>query len=303
MCEQGRKNIKYALARKIINPISRRFGFTIITDHYYQPIPNKNELLIYVNKPRPLESIVWNLNNQVEFTNKILIKYKKEFNDPNIISSFGYNEKLAAFGSGDSEFLYGMVRELKPNLIIEIGAGASTQIILAALKKNHNELNIISTFLSIDPFPGQFVESIDKEFLYFVDFRIIKEKVQEVNPSIFNKLMENDILFVDSSHVFKQGSDVELEFLRIYPNINKGVYVHIHDIFFPNDYPHEWNERENRFWNEQYHLETFLLLNDKYQVVTSLSMVSETHQSIFMDNINHYHVARVPGSLWMKAVK
>ncbi len=125
--------------------------------------------------------------------------------------------------------------------------------------------------------------------------------VEAVDLSVFESLQANDILFVDSSHVFKSGSDVEFEFLQVYPRLQTGVLVHIHDIFFPYDYPIEWNLKESRYWNEQYFLETFLQFNKKFEVLASLSMVSYYKNSVFLDNINAYNEDRLPGSFWMIA--
>lgn len=78
--------------------------------------------------------------------------------------------------------------------------------------------------------------------------------------------------------------------------------MHIHDIFFPLDYPLKWNMKRYRFWNEQYFLETFLQSNMKFETLVSLSMVSHHDNAIFLENIKLYHESRVPGSFWMRAV-
>ena len=133
--EQGRKNIKFAIARKILNPFAGKLGYTIVADQFYQPIPNDRELLIYHNKERPLSSIEWKIDRQMEFVSEILKKYCDEFNDKSIISSCGYKVKTGLL-SGDAEFLYSIVRDMKPRKIVEIGAGGSTQIIASALRMN-----------------------------------------------------------------------------------------------------------------------------------------------------------------------
>ena len=83
--------------------------------------------------------------------------------------------------------------------------------------------------------------------------------------NIFKTLQENDILFIDSSHVLKLDSDVLFYFTKIFPLLNKNVLVHIHDIFFPYDYPLDWL-KEGRFWNEQYMLYVFLQYNTKFKI-------------------------------------
>ena len=301
--EQERKDIKFRLAKYIFNPILRKLGYTLITDHFYQPIPNKNELLLYKNKPRPLDAINWNIDRQIEFTDSLLKQYNNEFNIPEYISSCGYIERFSGVQSGDAEFLYTMVRYLKPKTIIEVGAGGSTQISLAALKRNYNETKIKSKMYSIDPYPSNMVIETTKGISSFVELKLFSQEIQQFDLKFFTKLTNADILFVDSSHVFKQGSDVEYEFLQIYPKLNKDVYIHIHDIFFPYDYPYDWNEKRNRFWNEQYYLETFLMFNKKYEIITSLSNVNYARKEVFLKNIIVFHENRCPGSFWMKSIK
>jgi hypothetical protein len=91
--------------------------------------------------------------------------------------------------------------------------------------------------------------------------------VQEVNVDVFDQLEEDDILFIDSSHVCKTGSDVTHLFLNILTRTKPGVYVHIHDIFLPDDYPADWVINDNRSWNEQYLLHALLAENPNYEVV------------------------------------
>jgi predicted O-methyltransferase YrrM len=299
--EQGRKNIKFALARKIFNPLLRNIGYTLITDHFYQPIPNRQEIMTYAGKERPLSSIEWHLDKQTELVKYLLEKYALEFNNKEIFSAFGYSEDTSALISGDAEVLYAMVREKKPSRIIEIGSGGSTKIIAAALKMNFIENSQKSQLISIEPYPQDFLKDFANVSKDFLEFSLLTQKVEAVDLSVFESLQTNDILFVDSSHVFKSGSDVEFEFLQVYPRLQTGVLVHIHDIFFPYDYPIEWNLKESRYWNEQYFLETFLQFNKKFKILASLSMVSYYKNSVFLDNINAYNEARLPGSFWMIA--
>ena len=299
--EQGRKNIKFALARKIFNPLLRNIGYTLITDHFYQPIPNRQEIMTYAGKERPLSSIEWHLDKQTELVKYLLEKYALEFNNKEIFSAFGYSEDSSGLISGDAEVLYAMVREKKPSRIIEIGSGGSTKIIAAALKMNFIENSQKSQLISIEPYPQDFLKDFANVSKDFLEFSLLTQKVEAVNLSVFESLQTNDILFVDSSHVFKSGSDVEFEFLQVYPRLQTGVLVHIHDIFFPYDYPIEWNLKESRYWNEQYFLETFLQFNKKFEILASLSMVSSYKNSVFLDNINAYNEDRLPGSFWMIA--
>lgn len=120
----------------------------------------------------------------------------------------------------------------KAKRVIEIGCGYSTQLSW----KSGVELT------PIDPQPRVFSPEVP----------YITKPVQNVNRDIFDQLEENDILFVDSSHIYAEGSDVELIINQIVPNLKKGVLVHFHDYFKPFDYPQSWKDHhEMSKWNEQ----------------------------------------------------
>jgi hypothetical protein len=102
-----------------------------------------------------------------------------------------------------------------------------------------------------------------------LDIELIPKRVEEMDPGFFSCLEANDILFIDSSHTVKFGSDVCYEFLEILPRIARGVWVHVHDIFFPQDYPAEWLINRRLALNEQYFLEAFLSFNREFRVALS----------------------------------
>ena len=86
---------------------------------------------------------------------------------------------------------------------------------------------------------------------------VIRQKVEGLGKAVFAELEKGDILFIDSSHIIRPQGDVLFEYLESLPSLNRGVIVHIHDIFSPKDYLKEWVTNEVRFWNEQYLLEAF----------------------------------------------
>ncbi len=135
----------------------------------------------------------------------------------------------------DAIMLYSMIRYYKPKRIIEIGAGFSSSVML-----DTNELffeNAINlTF--IDPYADRLYSLItenDKKTA-----TIIETNVQLTPLIVFEKLEQGDILFVDSAHVTKTGSDVNYILFEILPALKKGVLVHFHDVFYPFEYPKDW---------------------------------------------------------------
>lgn len=189
-----------------------------------------------------------------------------------------------------------MIRYFKPTRVIEVGSGYSTFLSARAILKNKAEYGINAELIAIDPYPKDILRK------WFPGLsKLIVEEVQNVDLSEFKKLKENDILFIDSSHVLKIGSDVQYEYLEILPRINKGVIVHAHDIFLPLEYPKEWVLRLRRFWNEQYLLQSFLAFNSAFEVLLAGSYMHLKHPEKLDKAFGSYNRKTVlPGSFWIR---
>ncbi|MCX7086642.1 MAG: class I SAM-dependent methyltransferase [Methylococcales bacterium] len=159
----------------------------------------------------------------------------------------------------DAEFLYAVLCHFRPKAVIEVGSGFSS---LITADVNRRLLDSKLDFSCIEPFPRQFlidgVEGIT---------RLVQQKVEDVELSFFDRLDSGDILFIDSSHVSKVGSDVNYLFFEVLPRLKKGVMVHIHDIFLPDEYPKVWVIDQGRNWNEQYLLRAFLQFNTDWKIM------------------------------------
>ncbi len=253
--------IQRYLSRKFFTSLES-LGFHVLGDHFYEPIPNTKEIAKnYQDKPRSCHQINFNFERAEQKMVQLLKRWGGEFFES--ASKYGYQEINYYFRGLDAIFLYCFLREIQPKSLVEVGQGVSTSISLAALEDNYKATGIKTNFVSIDPynrfdFQNRIIEGIDLEAMPI--------GLQDVSLSLFSNLKESDLLFVDSSHVYKFGSDVEYLFEEIYPNIGRGVYVHIHDICSPYHYPLDWYVNEKRFWNEQYYLENFLRFNTAFTV-------------------------------------
>ncbi len=138
-------------------------------------------------------------------------------------------------GPVDAEILYCMVREHKPKRMIEFGSGFSTQISARALVQNQQETGVACDFTAVEPYPNPMVR---KGFPGLT--RLSETSCQEFPLEHIEALEENDVLFIDSSHVLKIGSDVQHLFLEVLPRLKKGVVVQVHDIFLPFEYSSNW---------------------------------------------------------------
>lgn len=167
------------------------------------------------------------------------------------------------FGRLDARILAATLRHHAPARIIEVGSGFST-LIMDSVVAGH--LRDRTRVTAIEPFPRAFLAD-----LKHVELR--QSKVQDVAPATFDQLQAGDVLFIDSSHVCKTGSDVHFLFFEILPRLKPGVLIHLHDIWLPLEYPQEWVLTEARSWNEQYLLRALLSGSDVYQVEMAASFL------------------------------
>ena len=136
-----------------------------------------------------------------------------------------------------------------PHRVIEVGSGNSTKFVKAALDFYGEPKEIIS----IDPYPREEIDEICDQ--------VIRQPVEAVDLSLFDKAEAGDVVFIDNSHRSFMNSDVTVCMLEIIPRLKSGVVIGIHDIFLPFDYYESWSDRA---YNEQYLLGAMLLANPKY---------------------------------------
>ncbi|HWF88062.1 MAG TPA: class I SAM-dependent methyltransferase, partial [Pyrinomonadaceae bacterium] len=228
--------------------ISDRWVYHIRPIHYYEPLPDFSSITAeQVNRRRSYSAIDFKSQDQLGLLRE-LTKYRNELLDT------GFDFKNDFFNGFDAAVYYCLIRHLQPQRIIEIGGGYSTQLANKALKSNGS-----GSLTCVEPHPERLNGT-------GASVELIQKRVEELDIAFFSRLNTNDILFIDSSHTVKFGSDVCYEFLEILPRLATGVWVHVHDIFFPHDYPADWLIQRRMALNEQYLLEAFLSFNKQFQV-------------------------------------
>lgn len=287
--------------------LCEKLGFHITRNHFYEPIPDtrtlKNQLWL---RQSQLVGININEQKQLEMIDQFL-RFKNEYdNFPQNKTSkpWRFYADNPHFGPVDAEVLYCIIRHFQPQKIIEIGCGYSTYLSAEAVLKNEDEHGFRADLIAIDPHPNRVLKSGFPGLS-----RLITEKIEDTDLEEYKALKENDILFIDSSHVLKIGNDVHHEYLEILPRLNKGVIVHIHDIFYPCEYPKMWVLKMRRFWNEQYLVQAFLAFNNAFEVLWCGSYMHLKHPDKLADAFASYNRATVwstyrPGatSLWIRKI-
>lgn len=169
------------------------------------------------------------------------------------------------FSPGDGLVLHAMLRLRQPDRFVEIGSGYSSAVALDTREGFGSPRHITC----VEPYADR-LRSLLKPGDTAGDTAattILEQKVQDTAMAVFADLAPGDILFVDSSHVMKTGSDLNFIMHEILPGLPSGVIVHFHDIFWPFEYPREWTVDQNRAWNEVYALRNFLMYNRAFEIL------------------------------------
>jgi hypothetical protein len=235
--------------------------------HFYSPVVDTNELLERTNElwPTGMPECLG-----VNFSDESIVQVLAEW-FPRFMPDFDYTEQLIPSDEGkffvqnsqfswlDCRALFVILRQLKPAKVVEIGSGFSS---LLTADVNRRFFANAMEFICVEPYPRTFL-SAGVEGISYLDVR----KVQEIEPVYFDRLNAGDVLFIDSSHVCKTGSDVNHIYLKVLPRLKSGVIIHIHDIFLPFEYLKEWVLDEKRSWNEQYLLQAMLQHSARYEIL------------------------------------
>jgi hypothetical protein len=195
----------------------------------------------------------------------------------------------------DALILHAMLRHIRPKRVVEVGSGYSSMMLLDTVD---GWLDGETELTFVEPYPLNL-----NKLLWPGDasrVNILEQAVQDVRMDVFTALEPGDLLFIDSTHVVKAGSDVNYLFFEVLPRLKDGVWIHLHDIFFPFEYPLEW-VMEGRAWQEVYLLHAFLMYNRRFEVRWYQQYMWAHHRELL--------TARVPemarnsgGNKWLQKV-
>jgi len=270
-----------------------QIGLLPVRNHYYEPFVTGKDLRAPLSQERDLPGIDLNESGQLEFLAKLHFEAELGNLESHTAGVPGFQFGNDMFESGDAEYLYQVIRHLKPSTVIEIGSGFSTLIARTALRRNLAESpGAACRHLCIEPYAAPWLESAGVE--------VLRQRVEFVNKDLFARLGRNDLVFIDSSHVIRPQGDVVTEYLEILPILRPGVVVHIHDIFTPRDYLEEWVLGKVLLWNEQYLLEAFLSDNKLWTIIGALNFLKHRHFDALRRVCPYMTKDREPGSFYIR---
>ncbi len=266
--------------------------------HFYSPIPDVEEIRerrsSIFNFKKNCAGINMNIEAQLDFLRSCEHYYDTIPFSSQKTSEFRYYFENDMFGYADGISLYLILNTFKPSKIIEIGSGFSSALMLDSCDRINSLKNTKLTF--VEPYP----ERLNSLLTTKDQINLHECIVQDTPKVIYEELEANDILFIDSSHVSKAGSDVNFLFFEILPFLKPGVVIHVHDIGINFQYPFNWIEK-GRAWNESYLLRAFLMNNKSYEIILHNAQVFYNNVAYFKENMPLY--LKAPGgSFWMKKV-
>lgn len=273
-----------------------RAGFDVVLKTFYSPIPDLEGLPgDFFERAAPLPGIDLALDRQLEFVETRLAQPMAEFRPAPSPAAGRYRYTTAnpSYSRLDATFLYSIIRATKPRRVLELGSGFSTLVTAEAGQRNAAEGFALS-LEAYDPYAGVVDEGLPGlECLHPVP-------VQQVPTETFEALDAGDVLFVDTTHTVKAGSDVNFIVLNVLPRLRPGVVVHIHDVFLPFEYPRDFAEKYGLYWSEQYLVQAFLSMNPGYEVVLSGAALSRLRTSDFLARVPAGVPAEGSGAFWIR---
>jgi hypothetical protein len=263
-------------------PLWERIGLHVTPAHFYYPIPVSSELADGIFEQRTEGvGLDWNEVHQLSLLREVFPRYATEV-------EFPQNLGLSVV---DAAILHAMIRHFRPAKIVEVGSGLSTEFAARACLLNAQEEHPCE-LVAIEPYPRP---SLEGGFPGLT--RLRKQRVQDVEMAEFE---DADLLFIDSSHVVKVGSDVNFLLLEVLPRLKPGCMVHLHDIVLPGEYWKDWVIGRRRFWSEQYLLHAFLLFNSAFDVLWGSRYMQLGHAGEIAKTFPYYHSGHRITSFWMR---
>ena len=289
---------RQALREKVseLEPLADRFNRRFPPGHFHSPIPDESGIevatMLASSHAGEIPGVDLNRESQLRLLAELAPHYHKLPFGDEPQDGLRYYYSNPHYSYTDANFLACLILHLKPKRIVEVGSGFSSAVILD-INDHFFDSGITCTF--IEPYPELTLRKIlktDDE----VNLKVCR--LQDIPLATFEELEANDILFLDSTHVSKVGSDVNYFVFEIFPRLASGVYIHIHDIFYPFEYPKEWFA-DGIAWNEAYILRAFLQFNQEFEIKLFSTYLHQQHPEFFMKEMPRC-LQNSGGSIWLK---
>lgn len=234
-----------------------------VPGHFYSPIVSHKEVKLEwprLSRDRVPAAVDLRIDQQIILLRQLVNFFNSIPFTETKSNRFRYYYQNPSYGFGDALIYWSMLNFFRPKHIVEVGSGFSSALALDTI--DLLALPTIATF--IDPYP-EVARAATAPLS--APHTILPIKVQSIDLALVEDLEKDDILFIDSSHVVKTGSDVHFEITEMLPRLRPGVIVHFHDVTYPFEYGAPWVTIDNYSWNELYFLHTFLMYNSEFEII------------------------------------
>jgi predicted O-methyltransferase YrrM len=245
----------------------QRVGLDVLPRHFYSGVPDIGALRRSESWKQPftMAGVAGaDCESQLRFLRECCSPFEERLRKGGIHEHAVRENGAAGYGVIEAEFLYCFIAAKRPRRIVQVGSGVSTAVILLAATESGYRPEI----LSIDPFPTGYLTRMAEN----KSIQLIPARAQEVDLDVLTGLGAGDLLFIDSTHAVRAGSEVNRLILEALPRLRPGAFVHFHDIYFPYDYQPDLLSALF-FSGESTLLQAFLAQNGRYAIAASLSML------------------------------
>src|SRR3954449_10647822 len=232
------------LLRRVPFDELQRRGWHFQPNHFYWPL---NDVAFLADNPglwhdRGLpREVDWDLDAQLEVA-RAVERHRSELADVPFERTPGRVEYVwnnGAFGGADAIVYYGLVRELRPRRVVEVGSGWSSLLLARALGRNGTPCDVTL----IEPYPNHELLSALPD-----GWEVQERPLQRAELAVFERLGPGDLCLFDGSHCAATASDVNWFVFEVMPRLARGVLVHIHDILLPEGFIERWILDEGLSW-------------------------------------------------------
>jgi len=286
-----------------------RIGLHLLPRHFYSSVPDRGRLARHPTgwKRRfGIPAIDSDSEAQLAWLEQCCSQYLHE------VAGFSYLPRLDELGIAfrygyvEGQVLHCVVRSLAPPRIVEVGGGASTVLIAEAVARNTAEGRGPSRISTVDPYAPV-------ELARLPCVEVIRVPAQTVDASIFEELSAGDLLFIDSTHVLKTGSELGRMYLEVLPSLPAGVVIQIHDVYLPYLYS-PWVLSDFWDWQESALLAALLIGNPRFEVLCCQSALHDSMPDRLASVLPDYRplalvegidpetsTGHYPSSLWIRS--
>ena len=209
--------------------VGDRVGVHVLPKHYYSSLPDYAWLREHPSlwqRRASLAGIRWDLDAQLAWLERVCADFYAE------VHGLAAYRRLAAesigpgYGPIESQVLHCFVRSEAPARVVEVGGGMSSAVMAEAVRLNEGDGRRTSRITTVEPWPSAALRAL-------AGAEVLPVRCEEVPRELWTELEAGDLLFVDSSHAVKTGSEVPYLFLDVVPRLSPGVVVHVHDVTLP----------------------------------------------------------------------